>query len=296
MLLSYWVAKSLTLNDLKIILYLIVFEGVIILLEFSSGVRSFFVDVQFDQYAESDLLYFSRPYGIGTNSSAAASHLFMGILLIEYLNIKKIPYLVMIVIMMCAMVFTFNRTFLLATIVFYAIKFFNSRLSIFKKSIFIFTFCIIVSSIICTYYNDILHQFTRGHNTIDLSGREEIWEFYLKFVKDNIIFGNFMYKDFTGIVQHAHNSYLHVFASGGIVLLFMYLLMILTNINRSNAIYVIPICISGFSQYSIFWGIGFLDIILIYFLLINNRNLKWSRRRGHLEKRAIETKLCEVKN
>jgi len=70
-------------------------------------------------------------------------------------------------------------------------------------------------------------------------------------------------------------------ATHGIVISFLYFIFIIFNINRENFIYIIPILIVSLFQYAIFWGVSFLDIVFLHFLLfykeVSNENTIYNR-------------------
>src|SRR5690606_15097111 len=109
-------------------------------------------------------------------------------------------------------------------------------------------------------------QLTRNRSGLDISGRDHIWAFYVQFISDNILFGNGGYKIYFQGKMHAHNSYLQLLATNGMVIFLLYLTLILKNIGRQNLFVVITLMVYSTAQYGIFWGISIMDIALFYFL------------------------------
>ena len=126
----------------------------------------------------------------------------------------------------------------------------------------------------------LVFQFTRGSGGVELSGRSEIWTFFLLFISDNFIFGNGSVKLYAEGGMHAHNSFLQLLANNGIVLSFLYIAWLGININKNNFIYVISILIFSTAQYGVFWGTSVMDItlFLLLFTPLGNSNVNASNK------------------
>jgi len=107
-----------------------------------------------------------------------------------------------------------------------------------------------------------------GIGKINMSGRNQIWNTYVKFGIKNIFVGNKAEKFMLGKV-HAHNSYIQVFASFGILMTAFLLFIFLRAINKQNYVVVLSIMTLAIGQYFIFWGISFYDIIFYSLLFFN---------------------------
>lgn len=267
MFVSFIYAKNLAEKDILILLLLITIEGLVVALEFFYGVPTLFFAETF-KYEDTELLYFRRPYGFGTNSSAAAMDLFIGILLLEYSKINKIKYQIILIVLLMGIIFTFNRTIIVSIIIFYIIKFFLSNHSFMHKVFISLLFLSILILIFYQYLDNIIMQFSRDSGHIELTGREYVWKYYLDFIQNHLLFGNFMEKVwylFEGRIFHAHNSFLQLFATVGLPLGILYFIMITRRLTRQNFSFVIAIGMSGMAQYSFGWGISLIDIFLFYF-------------------------------
>lgn len=266
-LVSFIYAKNLTEKDILILLFLITIEGLVVTLEFFYGVPTLFFATTF-KYEDIELLYFRRPYGFGTNSSAAAMNLFIGILLLEYSKINKIKYLIILIVLLMGIIFTFNRTIILAIIIFYIIKFFLSNHSFMYKVFISLLFLNILILSFYQYLDIIVMQFTRDSGHVDLSGREYVWKYYLDFIQNNLLFGNSMEKvwfHYNGRIFHAHNSFLEFFATVGLLLGILYFIILTRHLTRQSFPFIIAIAMSGMTQYSFGWGISLIDIFLFHF-------------------------------
>jgi len=288
LLATYYVAQYLSRKDINILLFLITFEAIVVIIEFKLGITTFFTGL--DRYKEISatnelLLYFFRPMGLSENSSIAAGKIFLGLLLLHYNKnyLGKYTKFTIFVILIIALIMTFNRTALVATGLFYMmllLKFYfassnKERIArhLFYK--FIVALFVAVAMAYCYIYlfDDILLQFERGGNADILTGRGAIWHSFFLFIQDHFIFGNGSYKIYLPFFHggwtfaHAHNSYLEVLAMHGIAIALIYAYLILRNINRYNLVYVLPMFVFSLTQYFIGWNISLQDIILFYFLI-----------------------------
>lgn len=112
-----------------------------------------------------------------------------------------------------------------------------------------------------------------GVNKINMAGRNRIWNDFFEFGKNNLIFGNFGKKYLLNGKTHAHNSYLEMFASFGLIMILFFISIFIFKINTKNFYIIIPLFMLGFGQYFIFWGISFFDIIFYYLIFFNRRVL-----------------------
>jgi len=118
-----------------------------------------------------------------------------------------------------------------------------------------------------------------GRNVKDvMSYRDIIYKQAIKDIKENPIRGNFSRKDYVYLkaydrYEHMHNSFLVMITSEGIVIFLLVLYFIYRNINSENWLFVLTILITGLFQYSFFWGMSYLDIILMYFLLYVKKDI-----------------------
>jgi len=118
----------------------------------------------------------------------------------------------------------------------------------------------------------ILFQFARGNDSVDVSGRDEIWGLMFRFIKEHPLFGNgsIHYKVYYsgGSIIHAHNSFIQLLADHGVIISSIFLLLVLSKIKKGNIIYVFSIFLTSMAQYTIFWGYSVIDVFF-YALLCN---------------------------
>jgi len=273
---TYYIAINIKEKALFILINLIFIEAIVVILEFYFGVSTFFTSLAgYQVFEENALMYFTRPLGLSENSSDVASKLLIGILLISFLKQKR--YVIYLPFLIMALVLTFNRTALIALSVFYIFIYFDFITSKIKeyKILFIKVLSIIIVISISVYIikvfgHNIFMQFTRNNSGIELSGRSMIWHTFIEFIKSHILFGNGSYKLFIpyyeGRMAHAHNSFLELLATNGIIIFILYIFLITKDINKDNLKYVITLFLVSMGQYIIFWGISLEDIMLFYFL------------------------------
>jgi len=134
-ILTIFIALDLTKTDLKIYVYLIVLEAIIGIAEYYMQVATFFPNITnagiFD--TSNDLLYYRRVFGLCSNSSTFSVKLFFGFLLIDYITINKKIKLIFQIIILAAVFCTFNRTVILAIILFVALNWNSEFLNVLKK-------------------------------------------------------------------------------------------------------------------------------------------------------------------
>ncbi len=111
---------------------------------------------------------------------------------------------------------------------------------------------------------------------INTSGRTLIWANFFQFIEEHPWFGNgsdklyFREKDpATGTEKwvHAHNSFLEIVATHGILLTVFFFLILVFLWRKKNIVFLATLFFFSLFQYGIFWGISILDIIFMVFLL-----------------------------
>ena len=275
--LAYLFCRLISINDLKYIIYFITIECFFVFYESFHGISTIYPNIYgFEEFKNvEDLIYFNRPYGLSNNASGVAEKLLIGFLLISLLGKSLKNSWVFLLIFSCALIINFGRTAIISVLFFYFMNyssfFLTAKIKIklqFVLIIFIL-FLLAFFTIDSTNFSEIVRQFTRGNDSIDLSGRDEIWDKFFLFVKNNFLFGNHsakLYLDYSGNPATAHNSFLMGIATHGIIIFSMYLVMLVINLNKYNFKYVFTIILFSMAQYAIFWGISFMDIFYLFFL------------------------------
>lgn len=291
-LVSYFFGISVNQRVLKFIVYLVIFEIFIGVLEYFSGTRSFIPSVKEavsgdNPFGFRGMLYYSRVSGLSSNSSVLAIKAFVAILLVHFLNFKsKRKEILLYVLLGIGLLITFTRSVYVAVAVFVLlanfivikttiIRFFKGK----SKWFYLVLVLLFIPAIgfLISKKDVLFRQLNRGRKSIDLSSRDIVYEKFSGFIKEHLIFGNGSYKIWINIdnkIFHAHNVYMQTIATNGIIIATLFFLIILININRTNFKYVFPILVISIFQYAIFWGISFTDLIFFSFLLLSmNKNL-----------------------
>lgn len=286
MFLGYFYAKTLKRSDLKIVIFLISIESIIVLAQHFLGISTFFPglikEIPHPSQINEDLLYYNRALGLSTNSSVAALKFLLGFILIDYLKLKGKLFLVIKAILFVGLFYTFNRTVLAVLIAYMVARLVLPILDIIadllefrlKKKSFLIAlfgglFLILFMFLIIMKIDVIITQVTLDKG-MDLSGRDLIWADFVQFIKDNILFGNhsskYYFSEYYSGPIHAHNSFLQIMANHGIIITLLFLLLILVNITKKNAVFVFTLILYSLFQYGIFWGISITDIVLFIIL------------------------------
>jgi len=129
------------------------------------------------------------------------------------------------------------------------------------------------------FLNKYLSKSTEGINT---SGRTLIWINFIQYWNENKWFGfgsdKLMFKTVDQDKKkikliHAHNSYLEILASHGIILTLLFFSLLFVIWNKKNIVFILPICVYSLFQYGIFWGFSILDFFFISLLITNTKLL-----------------------
>jgi hypothetical protein len=274
---AYLLSKAINERDIKIFIYFVTFECLFVFYESFYGISTVFSGLEGYSEFESvdDLIYFNRPYGLSNNASGVAEKLLVSIMFLSLLG-RRIRYsFVYYTIFFATLIINFGRTAIVSVIFFYCIKFvvdFYSRpirKNIYTILLIIGVFIFLITFIDYSFYTEILRQFTRGSDTLDLSGRDEIWPKFIDFISNNLLLGNNsrkLYFDHYGSQAQAHNSFIMALATHGLFIFVFYIFMLCFNLSKFNFKYVLTICLFSMTQYAMYWGISFMDIVYLFFL------------------------------
>lgn len=271
------------IND-KVLLYIllfIVFEIFLAVIQYYLGVSSFFSFSERYYEFTSDALYFRKSSGLSASSSVLAYKVLVAFFIVELIAKSKNVKLIFNVVLFVGLYVTFNRTAIVASLAFILICNRNLIVSALTNKFSWLTvpgLLLLIGFIVPTLYEFMIVEFSRGDSNsgVDLSYRTVVWRHYADFINDNILLGNFSNKYISTLSVsgyglhsfHAHNSFLMLLSSQGILISFMFIALLLTRINMSNFKFVIPIFIYSSAQYGVFWGVSFLDVFLAYFLMM----------------------------
>lgn len=274
LLATYVLAFSLNRRDVEIILALVFIESVAILVQKTLGVQSFFPGFVERQTEAVDLLYYSSPTGFSSGGPSVSIKLFLGLLLVPWSALGREQKLFFYVFLSAAALVVFNRTVVILVLFLTFVHCF-SVLGASKKSFLLIGLLVGLFIVLPFYFYDFFFvQLTRGGHVdlpMILSNRHLIWGNYYDFIVENPLLGNgsfklMLYFSPESSFQHAHNSYLQLIGTNGLIISVSYFVLILMYANKKNILPVFFILAYSFFQYGIFWGVSLLDIFFMYFL------------------------------
>lgn len=279
---TFFVARLIDQKVIDALLLLVLCESLVAILEFIFKTPTFFknfvtTELSFN-YGSHGLLYYNRTFGMSNNSSELSFKIFSAILLLFSTKQTRHKRIVYLLIYSLGILSAFNRSIIIGLVFFFILLYkqyfvqFYQIFSLKKKYIIGFLILIILTFFIIHNFEAIKLQFTRGGMNVSLDAfkRVENFKFYLHFIQEHPLLGNGsfkLYHLFLGRLFHAHNSFIQVAATHGLIIFALYLILIIRNLNRKNYIFLLPFFLVSLSQYIIFWGISFADIVFFYFLI-----------------------------
>ena len=105
------------------------------------------------------------------------------------------------------------------------------------------------------------------------SGRTDIWNRYIEFIKNHVWFGNGSTRLVDKHSDHAHSIYLNLMAMHGIFLFVFMFFIIFKNINSYNMAFICGILAIGVFQTVIFWGGSVIDILFYSILFYKPKSI-----------------------
>lgn len=277
MLLSAFIAGAFRSVDLKMISWMAAIEALVCIAEFSLKMPSIFPWIETKNAAlDSGLLYQNRVYGLSDESSNAAQKMMLGLFAFSAtINFqwKKLFSLIPGMLIFIGIIITFNRTVIIVSVLYLVLNFISlstvrpiSREQVKMQLYMIIGAFGFVLALLLKGKTEILAQFTRGTGILEMAGRSDIWTYCLDFILSHPVLGNGSEKWYFG-AYHAHNSYLQIAASHGLIVLFGFILLIFWGIKRNNLIRVVCILIYSVFQYGFGWGISLMDLFLLALLM-----------------------------
>lgn len=277
-LLPFTVLISFGLNkkDLKWFLILCLFEVGIGCAEQVMGISSILPSNETVDFADEELLYFRKAAGISSGPAGFGLKLLVAIMIVYVLGdeIKPLKRIIICTLLYLGIITTFTRTVLIIALLFIIFqllrKYKDFLFHTFKGQLIIFSVVSIAVLGIYKVADTILFQLARGGESVDISGRDEIWEKMFSFIKENILLGNgslrytIPYHD--GSMAHAHNSFIQLFADHGVLIAVPFLLLIICRFNERNYPFLIFLLLTSFAQFTIFWAFSVPDVFFYAFL------------------------------
>jgi len=266
--LCFWAGIKLTTRDYKVIVYCIGLECMVAIFESFQGISTIYSSLaNYQVFNDTDLLYNRRVLGLSEGSSHLALKVLLGYVLIDYAKMRGKAFACLKALLLITALLTYGRTSLVALTVFLLFSMIRNWIASTKScrnSVGAIVGCCIVSLLAYFMRDDLVHQFTRDTNQLELSQRPGIWSEVFEDMRQSLFFGNGSYKKFVG-EYHAHNSYLQLFSTHGVVLSILYIILLCRRIKRFS-IHVITLFVYSLAQYGLFWGISLIDMLLFSFL------------------------------
>lgn len=279
-ILTYAISKSVTRQDLLVLVGLICVESLVVVAEYVAGVSTFFTGLSHYQVFDDDgLLYYTRPLGLSTQSSIIAGKLLIAFIILIWVKARGLLAQIAFVLLGFGVLFTFNRTVMVTLFLFaclYAWYFaINLKWKYYHLVLFGLGVVFLASGLtflLLEYGETIVMQFSRNRGEIEIASRPILWQGFIAFIQDHLWLGNGSHKIFyTGM--HAHNSYLQIVATNGILLAVVWIGIVVAGISNRNYVIILPLLAYSMTQYGLFWGISLMDLLLFVALFRSREEL-----------------------
>lgn len=278
-------SKNMSLEKMKYLLYLILFEASIAIAEYSIGIQYIIYPGDLGsetKFGETDLLYYNRVFGLSPNVSVLGLKLVVGIVfsifLLEKNSISKQQNYYFVILLIIASILSFQRTAILTSFIFLSFYILPQLFKMkFKYKVVLLALISLFFLLIFVNLEQIIFQFTRGRSGGFTDIRAIIFGLYVDFISENMLWGNFsekIYMSFSGHSYHAHNSYLQLIATIGIPLFLIWLIYFCQIIRSSRFVFIIPFLVYSLSQYGIFWGCSLFDVAMYSLIFQSKVDLK----------------------
>lgn len=289
---------------LKYILYFIIIEVIISLIEYAFGVNTFYTSLKRYRIFESyDMLYFTRTFGLGSNSSLLSFKYIFGLILLSVIKFPKKTAIIYELTLLIGSIITFGRIALIVVFFFLILRlldsiFIKKNVNLLSQIPFILIALFFTVNPSWTY-----NQFTRndtvvslgrididelaendiqdgetvtftnglGLGKVDMSGRNEIWNVFMTYIFEHPHLGNKGRKIMFGR-YHAHNSFLELLASYGIYMFLFMLFIIFRNLSIHNYVFILTLGLLSIGQYLVFWGLSIFDILFYYLIFFYKKD------------------------
>lgn len=271
-IMAIFLATLLRPQDLRWILYLVIIEIFVSVIESIYGVRSFFVPSLGEvAFGTTNYLYYNRVYGLSDSSSVFAFKVLIGWICFLYGSHRYSCYMRYFIctVLLAGLYFSFNRSVILSLLV---------AIFIYLRNKYKTLMVVLIAGglAMLRFWGWLATQASRGIDGIDYSGRDVIFSQFLGIITENPLVGNGGAKVWIYIgdsLFHAHNSFLELGASIGIPLSIFWIIGYLLLVWRAWPI-LIPFIVYSSLQYGLFWGFVFNDIVITAICLIYIRGLK----------------------
>ncbi len=298
--LLYLAAKTIaeTSKTYKIFILFVLTETVVAIAEYLAGVNTFFTHYPlFRSFEPFTMFYETRVFGLSENSSVLALKTFFALLLLDYLNIPgKFWNVYVRAFLLIGLLITFGRAEIL---VYFFYSLYMLVVAIKKRNKIVLNYKVLYLIFIIIFSLNpkwTYTQFTRnamrdkisgrietnnsedekllkelGVDKLYLSGRSEIWLAYTKYIMKYPLIGNRSKKLKIG-KYHAHNSYLEIIASNGVLLAGLLLFILINNISYSNRVFIFSVLGVAMFKFAVLWSVSLFDALFFSILFFNKKN------------------------
>lgn len=274
--LAVFVGWTFHRRDLTMVVLLTCVEVLVGIIEYAMGVHSivgatFVGETSLDA---TELLYFRRVYGLSLNSSGYAFKVLVAFTIAMVLRSEwpKKLWIVVMGILGIGFITSFGRSALIAAVAGW-IVYYGSR----NKKVVVLTLAT-AAIIAVVFSNTLVENITLGKAGTDVAGeRTTVFSGFAQILMDRPLIGNAARKvwlDAGGKLYHAHNSYLELLASNGLIVAIPFLWGYYLSVVHRRVQFALPILIYSFMQYGIFWGLSFHDVVfsgLMAYVLTRDR-------------------------
>lgn len=322
-----------TRRTVRVFIAFVLFQTVIGFVEYLLNTRSIFLPLTKETTILSkELLYDSRVFGFGVNSTGFALEVLLAFMFLLAASFKRQIYWIVFIVLFVGLLLSFGRAVVLMAVLYFVLTLLqlvlNHRKDLknaIKKTMFI-DFSISTIVVLAVFFSPWMqdnmnrggkqenldyNQFAYSWDTIPLtcaqqhafpllepqqldttspltrnflqftkkintSGRKLIWMNYVNILNRHLLTGNASNKlQFRAInpktreveIIHAHNSYLMLFGTHGLILGGFYIVLLFVWWKRRNFVPLLVILAYSFLQYGIFWGLSITDIVFMAFIL-----------------------------
>ena len=238
-----------------------------------------------DMISTSELLYGRSVLGLSANSSEFAEKIFVAVLILYGLTIGKRLKLVLMTILFVGLYITFNRTAIIATVLYFLVVFFMWTIKSPRRMPLAVVVGLAVVGVCAVYLQPIIDQFTRGTGSVTYSELARIYygQAALEDLMASPLTGNgslnwTVLDPFGGTLQHAHNSLMMLLVKHGLLLGTVFIVFVLLGTNRR---YILPLGVMllfSITQYFFFWNMSLADLLLHHFTRFGREANAFKRR------------------
>lgn len=239
-------------------------EAFVGIVEFIFGVQSFFIENR--ELIETPKKYFlsqSGVFGLSAGSSSFGVNMLCLIFLGNIYFSKKVKG-VLILIGILGVTLSLNKTIVIGALVYLIISFLFSKH--YNKIKYLLILLIVITNGVLLYF--VFYPVPTIN--IVLTGRLPIYEAFVNFIRENVLFGNYFSPlriiANSGKIIHSHNSLLQLLTENGLVYTLLFLSFLFLHIDKKNFLVISILFFISSTQYILFWGVYHIDVLFFVFL------------------------------